>query len=311
MQYHQGIAWRQLKAWSALSRISFHPVGWLPFLLGHFLTFKYFSRFRWDILGVSLLALVLILIAVHYISEYFDYPEDAISFKLHHSKFSGGSRVLVSGLLPADSAWIAGLIVLGAAIICGVFIVFVFKPGWLAIPLGVCGLISGLFYSAPPLRWVNRGLGELFVFFAYGWLTVASGFYLQAGALNPVIIRFSLPLAFSVVTVVIINEFADYEADRACGKRNLLVRFGKEWGAKLYLAFLLAAWLVFFVLWFSRFNAVLFILSLPILAVAIYAAKKVVSGVYKDTAELEKVCLATILANLGMNILLFGFAVYL
>ena len=52
-------------------------------------------------------------------------------------------------------------------------------------------------------------------------------------------------MGLSVFNVILLNEFPDEEADRAVGKKNLLVRFGREKAVDLYLGLLLLSGLTF------------------------------------------------------------------
>gem|GEM_PF-3507126 len=71
--------------------------------------------------------------------------------------------------------------------------------------------------------------------FCYGWLPVAVGFYLQREGFVPAVHGVALPIAFSIFNVILVNEFPDYPADRAVGKRNLVVRLGRERASRVYL----------------------------------------------------------------------------
>jgi 1,4-dihydroxy-2-naphthoate octaprenyltransferase len=78
-------------------------------------------------------------------------------------------------------------------------------------------------------------MGEVLVGFCYGWLPIATGFYLLTGFFDDQVFLLSIPVGLSVFNVILMNEFPDEEADRAVGKKNLLVRFGREKAADLYL----------------------------------------------------------------------------
>ncbi|MEW6675710.1 MAG: prenyltransferase [Nitrospirota bacterium] len=89
-------------------------------------------------------------------------------------------------------------------------------------------------YTTKPIQWSYRGMGEILIGFCYGWLPVAASCYIQIGQISPLVHWVSLPIAFTIFNVILINEFPDYPADREFGKKNLVVRFGKERMSKLY-----------------------------------------------------------------------------
>jgi 1,4-dihydroxy-2-naphthoate octaprenyltransferase len=81
----------------------------------------------------------------------------------------------------------ASLVAMALAAGIGLILQFGYKTGEWAIFLGFLGMLGGFFYSAKPIRWVRTGLGELWIAFCYGWLTVAAGFYLQVGNVKPIV----------------------------------------------------------------------------------------------------------------------------
>ncbi len=105
--------------------------------------------------------------------------------------------------------------------------------------LGLLGVLSGYFYSSPPLALNSRGWGEFLVGLNFGVLAVLGGYYVQVQRLDPVAVGASLPLAFLVAAILYINQFPDYEADREAGKRTLVVKLGR-WRARPVFAALLA-----------------------------------------------------------------------
>jgi len=59
-------------------------------------------------------------------------------------------------------------------------------------------------------------------------LPVASAYYIQTSAIHPVIHWMAIPIGITIFNVILLNEFPDYEADKATGKKNLLYRLGKK-----------------------------------------------------------------------------------
>jgi 1,4-dihydroxy-2-naphthoate octaprenyltransferase len=290
---------KKLAAWLALSRLPFHSVGVLPFILGGVLAWRQEGAFRWDICWWGTLGVVLIMLATYYAGEYWDYAEDAISTRLGPSRFAGGSRVLQRGLLPRHAALYASLISLALAIGVGLVLQVAYRTGPWTMPFGIVGILGGFFYSTRPVRWVRTGIGELWIAFCYGWLPVAVGYYLQTGKITPLVHWLAVPIGLTIFNVILLNEFPDHPADQAAGKTNLAVRLGRERASALYNLTSLGSWIAMLIslnrgvptraLWFY----------LPILALSLILVVLVMRGRWQDRATLEKLCGANLVVNLG------------
>jgi len=287
------------KYWFLLSRVPFLIVAILPFCLGALLAGRILGVFSWPVFLLGLLGTVLVQLIAHYSGEVHDLAEDRLSVRLEKNFFTGGSQVLVENLIPVKNVKRLIRMVIFLALLIGLALQFYFKCGKLTLGLGFSGILCAYFYSKPPLRLVRRGVGEVFIAYAFGWLSVSTGFYLQAGHFNVLATLISLPIAYSVTNLILINEYPDYPADKQASKQNLLVRVGKANGALLY------AWLV-------GFSAAAFLLALfkglpplagmfylPVLVISVNAARQMLKGGYGDRSKLERLCAQTIFVNIG------------
>jgi 1,4-dihydroxy-2-naphthoate polyprenyltransferase len=90
------------------------------------------------------------------------------------------------------------------------------------------GFLAAYFYVGPPFKWAYRGLGEIVIALSYGPLMVLGSHYLQARTIGIIPFYVSLLCGLSVFCLAILNEIPDYYQDRLVGKRNLVVRMGKQ-----------------------------------------------------------------------------------
>ena len=217
---------RYITAWWRLSRVPFLSVGLLPLILGFVLAWRLGYRGPLGLYLLSSTAVLLIMWMTYYLGERNDLEGDCLN--QNFNQFSGGSRVLVEEILPIWVSLLLGYGCLAGAVLTGLYIYFQYRTGPWTLVLGGLGIFFGFFYSEKPFRWSYRGLGEILIGFCYGWLPIATGFYLFAGFFNHQIFMLSIPVGLSIFNVILINEFPDEEADRGIGKRNLVVRFGKE-----------------------------------------------------------------------------------
>ena len=97
--------------------------------------------------------------------------------------------------------------------------------------IGVVGFIVSLGYTAPPLKFVYRGLGEIAVALGFGPLMLLGAYVVQTGgalAWEPFVA--SIPVALLVALILYVNEIPDRRGDARAGKRTLPVRFSRDDG---------------------------------------------------------------------------------
>jgi 1,4-dihydroxy-2-naphthoate octaprenyltransferase len=293
-----------IAAWWRLSRIPFLSVGILPLILGFILAWRWGYRGPLGLYVLSASAAILIMWMTYYLGEWNDLEGDRINQKFN--RFSGGSRVLVKEIFPAWVSLLLGYGCLAGAILIGICIYLQYRTDLRILLLGGLGIFFGFFYSSKPIRWSYHGLGEILVGFCYGWLPIATGFFLFTGFFSSQILLLSIPIGLSVFNVILMNEFPDEDADRAIGKKNLVVRYGKQRMGDLYIGLSFLAGLSFIKvmsilggvpLWLSLLSGIPLILIL-------WNLTHVWRGDYRDAKKLELLCRVTLLVNLSFAMIL-------
>ncbi len=158
---------------------------------------------------------------VHYANDYFDRESD---IGAERTRWSGGSGVLVAGHLAPRVALVGslGFLVLGL-IACAHFAL---AGNAAVVWLGVAILALSWCYSAPPVRFSARGLGELDTALVVGVLFPFVGYAAFAGHVDGTILRVVQAPAFAMIAMMLCVELPDAGCDLRAGKRNLVVRFG-------------------------------------------------------------------------------------
>lgn len=289
----------RVKGWFTISRVPFLSVGVLPYVLGARIAAHEGVALSAPVFWLGLAGVVLIMLATYFNGEYYDVREDRISTELGRNPFAGGSGGVIDGLLPARHAKAGGNVAAALAAAVGLVLAFGYRTGPLTIPIGVFGLAAGYFYSAPPFRWVQRGIGELFIGICYGWLPVAIGYYLQHPELPAVLVWASLPVGITIFNVIFMNEYPDYEADVATGKRNLLARVGRERGVAIYVAAVVLAPLTYLLALSQGVPATTWPWYAGVTALSLAAAALMVAGKWRVRKMLEPLCGVTIVVNLA------------
>jgi 1,4-dihydroxy-2-naphthoate octaprenyltransferase len=228
--------------WIIKMRAPFFTVDIVPVLLGTALAWAREGKFNLWYFLLTLVGTVFINAGTNMTNDYFDHKwgSDEVN-KEFINPFTGGSRVIQMGLVkPKEMLW-QGIGFFIAASVIG--LILAFTRGWGVLWLGLIGVFSGYFYTAPPVRLVRTGLGELVVGMCLGPLTVLGAYYVQVQEMSWEPVVASLPVGFLVALILWINEFQDMPADAQVGKNHLIVRIGRKAGATAFGLLLAATYL--------------------------------------------------------------------
>jgi len=226
--------------WLRASRFQFFTASVVPVIVGGAVAYWETGTVLWAYWLATLVALILLHAAANLANDYYDHlsRNDEINVEFI-SPFTGGSRFIQKQLTSPISILIAALLCLAAG--SGIGLILVWLRGWPILALGVVGGLSGFFYTADPLRLGYRGLGEIFIFLDFGILPVLGTYYVQTQQFSIAAAAASVPVAFLIAAVLWINQFPDYQADRAVDKKHWVVRLGRRRACYVYAADLLAA----------------------------------------------------------------------
>jgi 1,4-dihydroxy-2-naphthoate octaprenyltransferase len=186
----------------------------LPFVLGQAVAFGLHKSLNWGLCLWGFAGIFLVLVAVELFNEYFDARE-------------GGDRIFSPGDAGIPTYFFPlGILALGLAFVVGVYLTL--QTGWPVLLFCFLGFLGAYFYVGPPIRWAYRGFGELTIGLCYGPFMVLGSFYLQTKTVEFVPFFVSLVGGLSIFCLAVLNEIPDYYQDRLVGKRNLVVRLGKQ-----------------------------------------------------------------------------------
>jgi 1,4-dihydroxy-2-naphthoate octaprenyltransferase len=205
--------------------------GLLPYLLGAAWAYAVEGAFDKPVFWSGLGGVVLAVIGVEAFNEYFD-------------SRMGTDRVFNPADLPpmSDGVLWLGIAAFAGALAVGVYLTV--RGGWPILAFALLGGAAAIFYVAPPIRWAYRGLGELVIALSYGPWMVLGSLYLHTKALSSGALVASLVPGFLIMALAVVNAIPDFHQDRLVGKRNLVVRLGRQRAVSLYLALATAGLLV-------------------------------------------------------------------
>ena len=292
----------KVKIWIRELRVPFFTASIIPILLGTTVAWTKYNLFNPVTFFLALIIGVALHAGTNVANDYFDYKggTDNVN-KEFVPGISGGSRTIQEGLLTPHEVLTGSLLLFIVGWFAGVLVTLL--TSWIALALIFLGFVSGFFYTAPPFKWAHHGVGELFVGLNFGLFMVLGAYYVQALAIDIEPIIASLPLTLLIAAVLYINEFPDYKADMATGKRTLIVRLGRKTAAKLYPLFILTPYAIVLL-------AVLFGI-MPILSLIVFltikeasVAVKVAKKHYEEPLKLIPANVNTIMSHLHFGILL-------
>jgi 1,4-dihydroxy-2-naphthoate octaprenyltransferase len=212
---------RRVIAFARLARPAFLAGGFTGFALGAAVAHADGHAIDWRAYVLGQLLVTSFHLMVHFANDYYDQDTDAITVR---TAWSGGSGVLPNGELPASVALIAALACAAAGV--GLTIA---EAAMGNLTLAVLGMVIGFLgwsYSAPPMRLLARGLGEIDTIAVVAVLVPLAGYATFATPLGPHAVLATLPGACAMFAMMLTVEIPDVTADAATGKRNLVVRWG-------------------------------------------------------------------------------------
>ncbi|MBI4335655.1 MAG: 1,4-dihydroxy-2-naphthoate octaprenyltransferase [Candidatus Omnitrophica bacterium] len=297
------------KAYIKAARVPFLTATIVPVVLGAAVAWQETGRFNVFNFILTLLGIIFIHTGTNVANDYFDHRTGNDWLNKTPTPFSGGSRVIQEKLISAKGMLVFFLACFIAGALLGIWINYRLGTN-IVLWMGVLGVFCGFFYTALPLRIGYSGLGELVVGLCFGPLVVMGSYYVQALKFSWVPFWASIPVGILIGLVLYINEFPDYEADKAVKKRTIVVRVGKEKAVKLYHALLVLTYLS--IILGVQFKimpvyAMLSLLTVPFLFKALAVSGKNFDKIY----ELLPANAMTIVLHLSIGILLsLGFILH-
>ena len=222
------------------TRLPFLSATFVPVLIGIAVAANE-RRFTWWLALITLIGASFLHLGLNVANDVFDTMSGADQANTTPTQFSGGSRVIYYGLVSMRGmALLSAAFYLGGAGI-GLFLALYLRS-WALLWLGLVGLLVSVFYTAPPLRLVHRGLGEMAVGVGFGPIMVLGAYYVQAHRFTWEAFYVSLPVAILISLVLYVNEIPDRAGDAAAGKRTLPVRWSKDRVIAVYAAAVVVAY---------------------------------------------------------------------
>ena len=265
-----------MKTWKYLlgpMRPPFLVLGPACMLVGLGSAYLQTGRINWFYFVLTLIAGVSAHISVNAFNEYFDYKTE-VDAHTQRTPFSGGSGTLQAHPELAKSTLIMAIATLALTGFIGLYFLYIWN--WTALPIGIVGLVLLYAYTAwvvyqPVLCLIAPGLG-------FGPLMVLSTHFALTGSFTWQAFIASLVPFFLVSNLLFLNQFPDVEADRAAGRRHFPILLGRSTSAYIYIAFLIAAYMVVVMGVFFRLLPPFSLLALLTIVFAVQIVRNVLAN---------------------------------
>ena len=292
----------KLRSWTVGLRMSFLTATIVPIFLGTAIAWAQKGVLHWGYFLLTLIGALALNVGTNLINDYFDHLSGNDEANRQFVRpFSGGSRVIQLGLLTPLEVLVGSFLFFTLGSLIGLYLVWTRGPFILA--LGGVALLSAVFYTGRPFNWASLGVGEALVGLNFGILMVLGAYYVQVQALSWSPVIAGIPVSLLIAAVLYVNEFADYTADKAVGKRTLVVRLGRRKAVVGYIALIGAVYLAILagvVGGVLPLAAVLGLITLP----AALRAVQYVTRNYDSSFDLTPANALTVVTHLATGLLL-------
>jgi 1,4-dihydroxy-2-naphthoate polyprenyltransferase len=224
------------------TRLPFLSATAVPVLLGIAVA-AHHGYFTWWTALLTVIGGSLAHLAINVTNDVFDTLSGADEANTTPTQFSGGSRVAIYDLVTMRGLAALAIGLFGAASVIGLALVAI-TGSMLLLWIGVAGILVGVAYTAPPLKLVYRGLGELAVAIGFGPIMLLGAYVVQTGRLAWEPLVLSLVPGILIALILYVNEIPDRHSDASAGKRTLPARLPPDVVRTGYLVGAMAAFAV-------------------------------------------------------------------
>jgi 1,4-dihydroxy-2-naphthoate octaprenyltransferase len=166
-------------------------------------------------------------ISMSYTNHYYDTDVDRYNSP---TLFSGGSGGLLDNLRLRAFLRRLSLFFLIVSNMFAFLFIIVFSVSLVFFFYVLIGNFLAFYYTAPPLKFVYRGFGELIVMITVGLMTPGLGYFIVARQFDVFFFLFVIPLLLYTLVIIINVEIPDVDGDRQSNKKTMIVRKGRCFG---------------------------------------------------------------------------------
>jgi 1,4-dihydroxy-2-naphthoate octaprenyltransferase len=181
----------------------------------------YHDVLAWLPAVAAMLGAILIQIGTNLANDYYDFVRGGDT-----EERVGPVRVTQAGILPPETVKRGMIVTLAAAVLVGVYLVWV--GGWPILWIGLASVACAVLYTGGPFPLAYHGLGDVFVFLFFGLIAVGGTYWVQGLAWPADAMLAGVGLGALSTAILVVNNLRDIETDAKAGKRTMAVRLGPD-----------------------------------------------------------------------------------
>jgi 1,4-dihydroxy-2-naphthoate octaprenyltransferase len=212
------------------------------------------SRFNWKIVILALTTTVGLQVLSNFANDYGDGVKGT-----DNEDRVGPQRAIQSGAITPGAMRYAIFVTAFLTLVSAILLIYKafgvknFLYSLIFFVLGILAIASAIRYTVGKNPYGYRGLGDIFVFVFFGWVSTVGISFMILKELDPVLFLPATAIGFLSVAVLNLNNMRDEASDRKVGKNTLIVKNGGVWGKKYHQFLIVSAMVLFlaFAYWFD------------------------------------------------------------
>ncbi len=218
--------------WIGAARLRTLPLSLSGIIMGSFI-----ARWRlygegefwdWKILALALLVTLLYQVLSNFANDYGDGVKGTDKLRINEAE----ARAVASGKITAQQMKKAVIIFAALSFIATIALLYLaFIPKYMSefyifIGLGLACILAAIGYTVGKKPYGYMGLGDIFVFIFFGWVSVVGSYFLFTKTFSWDILLPATAVGLMSVGVLNLNNMRDIENDKASGKHTLALKMG-------------------------------------------------------------------------------------
>lgn len=192
----------------------------------------------WTWFAVTALGITLFHAAANVINDYYDTLYKIDQPDSPTAKYR--PQPILSGMLTPRQLLREAVILFAITFTIGLTTAFI--RSYHVLWIGIIGLLTSIYYTAGPVKFKYRALGEFAVFMMWGPLMVEGAYAVQRQALSVKALYISIPFGILVALVLFANNMRDIDYDSRHNVKTLSIALGSQKSYILFAVLIMTAY---------------------------------------------------------------------